>query len=821
VNHVKKVEKKRKNILYMIILYILLKECVLIGGEAMNKFPFFIVLLFLLSVIAFSQTQREVYQTRANQDPDHPWATSVSSDRFTVWYSADAGDCAGLTSQEAQTALNELETIFDVYMQRGFAPPYAANATKYKMGVYVLRNGSNCTKAPSSTCNRSPCCNNSTTCSEGHAFGGVIGGAPGMWLSSGAVSDKWALAHEFMHGLQSMAGGMGGGNTNQGTNFRGWFYESHANLMPHLVYPAEVHYCAEMYTRTSHLYYGSTRNRYCNWQLFEYFIHRYGTNSVNDLWLAAKSGTNHDPFTEFMYRNGTMPQKDFGDVFGDFASRAVIWDINNGSQHPITAYRNRGSAQFRNAFNGVNDRYKRHRYTFLEALDGGNAANNRYVSPFMFSPQRYAYNIIRLYPDAATGTVTVKFRGDVQTQNNIPNYSKTQNLEPAVANLPNNPGSDWRYRLVAVTGDATSRTGNATARYNPIMRASDGNPDASITMQSTETQLYLVVAATPTVHHKISWDQYFYTVYRFPYMVEINGAKPEGFQAITNPAGTTHANGGGFKQNGTTVDATAYVGPNARVLGTAKVTGNARVEGRAVVSGNAQVYGSAVVKDYALVSGGQVYGSAVVSDNVNLRNGQVYENGKLTGSVVLDASGAKVYGNAVVGGVTVVEGAINLSGTAQLLGDIEVGTFTATKGVYFGIIGEDQTVGTNRTAPPTEVTKPRSMTWYGDASSSSIASSSSNNRSSSSGTTNIAISVPGIKFFNLNNSGIFSYNLGEVTSAKLKIYNSRGNLLKTIPLNGAHGTVDIQINTTQVLLWKVETPNGRLVGKTKINAVVM
>ncbi|MDR0518271.1 MAG: polymer-forming cytoskeletal protein [Fibromonadaceae bacterium] len=778
----------------------------------MTKFQLGVASFFLLAAYALTFAQaREVYQHRAGTDADHPWTTYYDSDRFTIWYSTDAGDCASLTTQQAQAAANELENIFDVYMQQGFAPPYAANATKYKMGAYVLRNGSNCTKAVGTRF-----CGGTSTCSEGHAFGGRTGNplAPGMWLSAGAVSDKWALAHEFMHGLQQAAGAMSGGSTNAGTNFTGWFHESHANLMPHLVYPADVHYCAEMYTRTSHLYYGSTRNRYCNWQLFEYFIHKYGTNSVNNIWITPQSGASRDPFTEFMYKNNQMSQKDFGDVFGDFASRAVIWDINNGSQHPITAYRNRGSALFRNKFNGVEDKFKRHRYTFLEALDGGNAANNRYVSPFMFSPQRYAYNIIRLYPNAANGTVTVKFRGDVQTQNNITNYSKTQNLEPAVANLPNNPGSDWRYRLVAVTGDATSRTGTVTARYSPIMRASDGNPDVSITMQNSETQLYLVVAATPTVHHKISWDQYFYTVYRFPYMVEINGAKPEGFQAITNPTGTTHANGGGFKQNGTTVDATAYVGPNARVLGTAKVTGNARIEGRAVVSGSAQVYGNAVVKDYALVSGGQVYGSAVVSDNVNLRNGQVYENGKLTGSVVLDASGARVYGNAVVGGVTVIEGAsaINLSGTAQLLGDIEVGAFTATNGVYFGIIGEDQAVGKNRTTPPKEVTKPRSMTWYGDASSSSTQSSSSVTHSSSSGGEVTAIKnlliVP--KFFNLNNHGIFSYSLGEAASANLKIYDSRGKLLKAVQLN-SQGTVDTGLNTSQVLLWRVEGANGKLI----------
>ena len=702
----------------------------------MKKISFTGILL-LFSIAAFAQTA-EVYQARANQDPDHRWVDSINSNRFTIWYSKNAGDCASVTDAQARSALNELEKIFDVYMREGFNPPYAANATKYKMGVYVLRNGSNCTNAGTK-------CNNSTTCSEGHAFGGTIGNAPGMWLAAGAVSDQWALGHEFMHGLQTMAGGMGGGNTNQGTNFRGWFFESHANLMPHMVYPKStdtqngVHYCAEMYTRTAELYLGSTRNRYCNWQFFEYLIHKKGTNTVNDIWLSSPVA-DRDPFSEVIRRNN-LSQRDFGDWFGDFAMKAVIWDINQGSVATNPDYAARGSALFRAAFNknlgNPDERFKRPRYTYLEALDNTDGANGRFVSPFAFSPQRYGFNIVRLYPDAATGTVTVRFRGDVQTKNNIPNYSKKLNLEPAVANLPDNPGSDWRYGLVAVRGDAAATGGTVTARYSELKRASDGNPDISISMQSGES-LYLVVAATPTVHHKISWDQFYYTIYRFPYMVEINGAKPEGFQAITNPAGRQHSNGGGFVQTGTTVDATAYVGPNARVLGTARVTGNARIEGRAVVKGSAQVRDNAVVKDYALVAGGQVYDRAVISDGASVFLGQVYGDAKIHGNAIITNNNATISGSAQVGGVVLIDKATKLSGTAQLLGDGEVYDITTSSGVYFGlvdagVIGNSQY---NLGTVPTEVTKPRSMAWYdaaGGGSSSSVArSSSSSVRSSSS-----------------------------------------------------------------------------------------
>jgi len=754
----------------------------------MKKTLFAICVLFAAS--AFGQ---EVFPFVAGTngtgfDRDHPWTQNQQSNRFVIYWSDTE---APISASARQTALNELELIYDSYMTESkFQPPFTRNPNdKKKMGIYVLREG------------------------EGHAFGGTSAGGPGMWLSAGAVSDKWALAHEFMHGLQQATGGLPGGNTNQATNFIGWFHENHANLMPHQVYKTEVHYCAEMYTRTAELYLGSTRNRYCSWQFFEHVIDVKGVQVVNDIWAKSVGQNGTDPMAEIMRQN-TMSQKDFNDLFGDFATKAVIWDMK------------RGSALFRNAYNGVNDRFKRQRYTNLEALDGENAADNRYVSPFMFSPQRYGFNIIRLYPNANNSTVTVKFRGDVQTQNNIPNYTRAQNLEPVVANLPNDPQSDWRYGLVAVTGDATSRTGTVTARYSPVMRASDGNPDVSITMQNSETQLYLVVAATPKIHHKITWDQYFYTIYRFPYMVEVNGAKPDGFQTITNPAGSTHANGGGFKQNGTTVDATAYIGPNARVLGSARVQGNARIEGRAVVSGGT-VNGNAIVRDYAKVSGGTISGSAIISEHANILGGTFSGNARVYGFPVITTG--TVTDNAHVGGVGVIEGNINLSGTAQLQGDIEVGAFTANTGVYFGIVGEDKTIGENRAVatyggpvPVREVTKPRSMQWYGESSSSRLSSSSvapsSSSRLSSS-------SVAPSSSSRLSSSSVIVTVTPSSSSRNRSSSSSSGTTqvrLSQIAVNN-HVTLihnGINLQTTNATTVEIYGLNGNLISRQNFNAGV-
>ncbi|MCL2183285.1 MAG: DUF6055 domain-containing protein, partial [Chitinispirillia bacterium] len=576
----------------------------------------------------------------------------------------------------------------------------------------------------------------------------------------------------------------------------------------------EIHYCAEMYTRMSNRYLGSTRNRYCNWQFFEYIIHQMGVKAVNDLWLPPGSNiSNHDPMSELMRRN-SLSQSEFNDIFGDFAMKSVIWDINQSSKHPVAAYAGRGSAQFRAAFNknlNPNEMLKRPRYTYLESLDSTDGENGRFVSPFAVSPQRYAYNIVRLYPDQPAGVVTVRFRGDVQTKNNIPNYAKSLNLEPVAANLPDNPGSDWRYGLVAVTGDAASATGTVTARYSDLMRASDGSPNVSIDMKSGEAQLYLVVAATPTVHHRISWDQFDYTIYRFPYMVEVSGAKPEGFQAPSNPAGGFHANGGGFVQTGATVAATAYVGKNARVLGTARVEGSARVEGRAVVKGNARVSGSAVVKDYAMVAGGTVGDRAVVADGANIYNAQITGDARVDGAPNINNSNARVSGNARVGGTCWIDAAINISGTAQLLGDGEVYDVTATSGVYYGLvdagmIGQVQ-FGGNRTQPPVEATKPRSMQWYEPA------------------TTSVRQSVTALSLkansFRMTNRGVFTYNLGNgADNARLKMFDVRGRLVKTVLLTGVSGTVDTGVFASRMLFWRVEGAGGRVIGKAGSGAVV-
>jgi hypothetical protein len=759
----------------------------------------------LLASFTFAQIPpRETFVLATAQnggiDNKYPHPNYYASERFVIRYNEDQTHDAYITKANAEAALAVLERSYDTLVHvYKFVPPYHAAAnTKYKTEVIVTR-GRNNTSGVTEWAD-----------GGGTAYGALVGsyasgGAnsserPIQWIPSSLTATT--MTHEFGHGLQQMSGGM------RDSRMVGWFHESHTQFMTSKMHGGTSGGLSNsrVTMRQAHLHPGYARSRYENWTFLEH-IHNVNGNRgwevINNIWTKSPGRSNDarsnaDPF-EWIQRGNPDVYPDWaslGDLFGDFAMKSVIYDY--GSR----------KSTFRSSYNatGVGETEKYQRYTYLEALDTNDltASNNRYVSPHAYAPQRLAFNIIRLYPDAATGTVTVKFRGDVQTVNNRSNYApqSTSNteLEPPVSNVHNDPGSDWRYGLVAVQGGtAASTSASVTARYSPLMRAVNNGqltqPDVSMTMQSGDTELYLVVTAAPTKNHKLLWDQYYYTIYRFPYMVEINGAKPEGFQANT-AAGRTHSNGGGFIANSVTnVPASVYVGPDAKILG-GTVSGNARIEGRAVVRGG-NVRGNAVIRDYASVRSGTVEGDAVVSNGAVVWGAAVNQNAKVHGSAIL--TGGTVTGNAQVGGVTIYGGG-TLSGTAQALGD-GAGNLAASSGVYFaagsGSSGDER--GSSRTAAPVEFTKERSMTWYGD--------------------NNVAIvkapAVQSAKRFAFDNRGVFHYNLSGTPSANLRIFDSRGRVIKTMTLSGSQTTVNINA-ASQMLLWKVDV-NGKVVGQGKVN----
>ncbi|HEU5072601.1 MAG TPA: DUF6055 domain-containing protein, partial [Polyangiaceae bacterium] len=196
---------------------------------------------------------------------------------------------------------------------------------------------------------------------------------------------------------------------------------------------------------------------------------------------------------------------------------------------------------------------RRRRLTQLEPLDADFATHRRFVVPIYWAPQRFGYNVIRLYAEAGATSVRVTFRGVTEST----------------------PDPDWRWGLVATDSEI------ATARYSTLERGADS--DLHFCVEPDEP-LFLVVAATPATLTSIVWDQPYNTVPRYPYMLELSGAWPAGFEHGMRdacPAGLERASaGGGCAPPGIT----AYVGPYATVDSGASVSGTARIEDHAVIA---------------------------------------------------------------------------------------------------------------------------------------------------------------------------------------------------------------------------------------------
>jgi hypothetical protein len=253
--------------------------------------------------------------------------------------------------------------------------------------------------------------------------------------------------------------------------------------------------------------------------------------------------------------------------------------------------------------------------------------------------------------------------------------SKLPGLADEPASVPS-PNAGWRYGLVAVGSDDKTRYGT--------MR-SGTNGTADIALRPGDKGLFLVVMATPTVMQKIRWDQPYYSIYRYPWMVQFTGATPQNYQpdAVILGGGHRHANGGGWVGPTASVASTAYVGPYARVL-SGTVSGVARVEDHAVVADQAQVLGSAGIG-----------GLTVLRKN----------------TIVRDTAMART----TFVGLGEYENNIILSGTAGLIGDVEQRGASFARGYYYGFVDPtaaiDRKRGSTLIAPVPEITATPNYIW--------------------------------------------------------------------------------------------------------------
>ncbi len=556
---------------------------------------------------------------------------------------------------------------------------------------------------------------------------------PGMWIGVGSLKDYWGTSHEFAHGLQGVAGWMGN------NSHSGWFAESHANWMAHQYNPNDAH-CSEYLINYPYLYYGSTRDRYCNWQFLEHLKEEFGggnkgAHEVNRIWMESiRDGEDgrmeQTPFSAMMMVYDWSLEQ-LNEQFGKFAMKNATLEYAPAKKSLYK--KSYGDYEFKTRRDASwGDLYRRHsRVTMLNKMkcessensDGNVATENcadRYISPSYWAPQRWGYNLVRIYPDSA-GKVTVKFRGIVQEKPTVNGYTcfgdntdyykgktyKWCNYAPD--KLPD-PASGWTVGLVAEGADGTPR-------YSEMKHGTGFNLE--IETKANDKALWLAVTATPTEMQTILWDQFYYSIYRYPYMIEVVNGAPEGynkdFWKPANASGyTKHANGGGLVSNKAKVAATAYVGPDAVVNG-GTVSGNARIEDFAVVNGGT-ISGNAVVRGRALVTAGTIGDDAVLEDDAWLVSGTISGKAKVGAlSLIVNST---VTDNAQVYGVMWAVNGKKLSGTAQLRGDLE-NNFDKeiSKGIFCGMVDNgmlgNANYGANLTTPPTDATASiENAKWY-------------------------------------------------------------------------------------------------------------
>ncbi|WES88952.1 Svx/AvrXca family virulence/avirulence protein [Dickeya fangzhongdai] len=579
------------------------------------------------------------------------WQTGGASDMPPVQYQTEHFAFRWKDSNNSQidrnnvvAASRQLELTWNQYMTKvKFPEPYCNSNVKYKANVHI---------DPTFGLNGSL----------------TEEGAMGMWIGTGSLLDHWGLAHEFAHSLQGMSGGF---QSYGRTNFVGWIWESHANWMAQQLdeFRGSNAHCSEMLVNYPHLYLGSTRDRYCNWQFMENLKNRYGYSAVNDLWTKApKPGSAEQNTTDpisVLKSNMGWSQSELNDFFGDWAMRNVNWDYTDPDGYDRGSFYRRTYGGYGAVTPSQGNADKLLRTTALDPVSASGV--RRFAVPFDQAPQRWGYNIVRLIPDSGATKVTVSFQGIVQS-------APAVNSLPGLKNDPvslTQPDSDWRWGLVAIDSAGKSR-------YSALQRGASAKI-SNFAVKSTDKGLYLVVMGSPSQMHQITWDQAYYSLYRYPWTVDLTNAWAEGSQpnAPTPTAnGRRHSNGGGWVANGAEVASTAYVGPYARVIG-GKVLDYARIEDHATVlsgtvSGNARVSGLTVVQ-----------GDTVIKDNAQV--------------------------NTVFKGPGAFERGVVVSGTAQLRGDAEIRGVSTSRGVFYGFIDEnevkDSRAGANLTDAVPEVTE--------------------------------------------------------------------------------------------------------------------
>jgi hypothetical protein len=399
--------------------------------------------------------------------------------------------------------------------------------------------------------------------------------------------------HELVHGLQAQTGG----------GMQGNFWEAHANFPQTYngIYQTMPPSCV---TRVSCFPPANGRNFYHDRLFFEHLAQTpaFGPMFIARMWYEGATGSGKEknpyPFLTFVRLN-PYPETSLAQEYIRMAMRNVAWDYVTFAEAPHgqpgnTPFGNDGVVSQENRYLKDADRdradIRRFAFVYLQPVP---YEEETYRVPRAQAPLQLGWNLCPLTVRPGVRRVAVRLTG----------YRN-----PA-------RGGDWRFGVVSVGADRKPV-------YSEI-----GHPDQTLQFALPEgmQELFLVVAAVPTNIMPIDMvgDFRSFEYEPFPFKVHLRGcapARPNLFERPAGVEGALHPNGGGFVAKSAQVDASAYVGKDALVLGRSKVSGQARILDHAVVD-NATVQERAVVSGYALVEReATVSGDARVRDYAKISN---------------------------------------------------------------------------------------------------------------------------------------------------------------------------------------------------------
>ena len=455
--------------------------------------------------------------------------------------------------------------------------------------------------------------------------------ATGSWMGWdgrfgwGCQDSGFINPHELVHGCQAMTGQMAG-----------QFWEAHANFPQTYL---GIYQTIPVISYEIPCFPANGRSFYHDRGFFEHLAQTpaYGPMFVAKLWYDGPTAENKHPlpWQSFEALN-PYPDRTLGREITRTAMRNVTWDYTTFRPFKSGVGYQDGMPTAHNVYRQFAEQHygKPHQAwwrgrTLLEAIPH---EPTWWRVPKAQAPQQLGYNICPLA--FKPGSITAELQGYVSAER----------------------GGDWHAGFVGVKPDGSPV-------YGEIFRVGQ---TASFQAGPELAELYLVVAATPTkiLDFPMTSDFRSFEQEPFPWKVRLSGCSPRDVLWSEPPGeeGTRHPHGGGFVARTATVEATAWVGPDARVLGTSQVLGQARIEGRAVIL-------DSIVRDHAVVSNrALVMGRSTISGRARVRDTAVVKES----TTITDD--ARVLEHAVMLSRGVAGGLVTVKGLSSIYGGNQAGT---------------------------------------------------------------------------------------------------------------------------------------------------